>query len=347
MAEAPGIASGFAPWTQRLVETPPWSPLRLALAIAAALVLCLLAIEAAFDRFAVLASGPVHARGDFRLALVMIGMVAYLPGAFAYAVQGARRALEELAPAIRCTPTELAALREEAGRFEPRALRRAGLAGVGLMLLVPLATNLELDTWAVWLLPSEAVFHRLLLPGIGWFGARFVYAVLTESQRLSRIARERVAVDLLDLRPLAPLARQGLRQALLVAGLLSLLSLALIDRDVAPALWMVLACGLAASGSLSLAALALPVRGARAAIIAAKQAELERVDTDLRRAREGQAPAGRSLADLIAWRSLVAAVPEWPFDAPTLLRFALYLAIPLGSWLGGAVVDRLVDTLLG
>jgi predicted MFS family arabinose efflux permease len=39
-------------------------------------------------------------------------------------------------------------------------------------------------------------------------------------------------------------------------------------------------------------------------------------------------------------------VREWPVDASTLTRFALYLAIPVGSWLGGALVERLVNALL-
>ena len=43
---------------------------------------------------------------------------------------------------------------------------------------------------------------------------------------------------------------------------------------------------------------------------------------------------------------MVGAVPEWPLDAPTLRRFVLYLAIPFGSWLGGAVVERIVDLVL-
>mgnify|MGYP000099034232 CR=1 FL=1 len=37
---------------------------------------------------------------------------------------------------------------------------------------------------------------------------------------------------------------------------------------------------------------------------------------------------------------------EWPFDAPTLTRFFLYVAIPLGSWLGGALVERLLGAAL-
>jgi hypothetical protein len=39
-------------------------------------------------------------------------------------------------------------------------------------------------------------------------------------------------------------------------------------------------------------------------------------------------------------------VREWPFDAPTLTRFFLYVAIPLGSWVGGALVERLLGAAL-
>ena len=43
---------------------------------------------------------------------------------------------------------------------------------------------------------------------------------------------------------------------------------------------------------------------------------------------------------------LVESVREWPLGAPALLRFALYLLIPVGSWAGGAMVERAIDVLL-
>ena len=42
----------------------------------------------------------------------------------------------------------------------------------------------------------------------------------------------------------------------------------------------------------------------------------------------------------------IKSVREWPFDAPTLTRFFLYVAIPLGSWIGGALVERLLGAAL-
>jgi hypothetical protein len=40
-------------------------------------------------------------------------------------------------------------------------------------------------------------------------------------------------------------------------------------------------------------------------------------------------------------------VHEWPFDVSTLARFAAFLLLPLGSWLGGALVEYGVSRLLG
>jgi hypothetical protein len=79
-----------------------------------------------------------------------------------------------------------------------------------------------------------------------------------------------------------------------------------------------------------------------------KHAELARSTAQLRaRAAAGAREAPGSLADALAWRRHVEAVPDWPIDLPTLRRFMLYLAIPLGSWLGGALVDRLVERMAG
>ncbi|MCZ6783588.1 MAG: hypothetical protein O7G30_09800, partial [Proteobacteria bacterium] len=53
------------------------------------------------------------------------------------------------------------------------------------------------------------------------------------------------------------------------------------------------------------------------------------------------------LSDLLAYRAYVESLREWPFDTSTLVRFALYTLIPVGSWLGGALVERVVDAALG
>jgi len=54
-----------------------------------------------------------------------------------------------------------------------------------------------------------------------------------------------------------------------------------------------------------------------------------------------------SLADLLAYEGFLRQIPVWPFDQATWPRLALYLLLPFGSWLGGALLERLLDALLG
>lgn len=186
----------------------------------------------------------------------------------------------------------------------------------------------------------------MLLVWIGWFAGRFAYSVWVESKHVSQIGRERMEIDLLDLASVEPLIRYGLRQALITIGAFSLLALLFYDSEAAPNLiWFLSAMALSVL-LLASVGLLIPVRGVHDAIAREKARELARVNDQIRRARTGS-DALPSLADWIAYRSLVASVREWPVDAPTLRRFALYLALPLGSWLGGALVERLVDALLG
>ena len=50
---------------------------------------------------------------------------------------------------------------------------------------------------------------------VGWLGGRLVLSEFDAVRAYSRIGRESVEVDLLDLRPLAPFARKGQRTVLI------------------------------------------------------------------------------------------------------------------------------------
>lgn len=344
--------STVTPWTQRLAETPPWSPWRLAIAIAIALLALFFGVELVFDRFPILlGNGPADwtedAQLNARITLVMILLVAYLPAAFADGARGARCTIESILPSLRGTPAELAALRDEAGRYDAVRLRRAGWIGMGVAILIPFWIDRELAAWAIWSKTPEPLAQRAMLFPTGWLTARFLYSVTVEARRLSR-AGARMRVDLLDLRAFAPLTRQGLRYALLLLGLLSILLLYGYDYDKRGLMAVVGTSALLALGAAA-TALLMPLRGARRAIQSAKRAELDWCEAELHRARaalETGQPMARPLGHLLAWRNLVLAVHEWPLDAPTVRRFGLYLAIPLGSWLGGALVERVVDGVL-
>ncbi len=180
--------------------------------------------------------------------------------------------------------------------------------------------------------------------------ARTVYVEVEVARRLSRIGERFARVDLLDLAPLRPFARRGLRSVLLwvvLSVLLSLLFLAPWSSDPAAGF-------LGLVFVLASALLLLPAWGIHRRILAAKREELTRVRGVMRAWRQDLLESGAAgatapgrVADIVAYEARVASIPTWPFDLSTLVRFAFYVALGLGSWLGAAVVERFVNVALG
>lgn len=189
-----------------------------------------------------------------------------------------------------------------------------------------------------------------------WIVARRGTVYLIDSARLySRIGERYVAIDLLDLGPLSALTRHGLRIVLLLTIISAATVIVYTVGSAAPRglFLVVLLLGCFWNIPLAAAAFVFPVRGLRSQIRVRKAEELRRVREDIRRSRKLAAeagpesgPAGAKLPGLLAYMNQIESVREWPFDAPTLTRFFLYIAIPLGSWIGGALVERLLGAAL-
>lgn len=259
------------------------------------------------------------------------------------------RDLEDLRAALACSEPEFERLRGSLGQ--------AGARRLGLMLLSGALLGAAITFYpGIWVAGHPPGFAD---PELSWGLLRNAATLalaawacsfeIELARRFSRLGRDWVQVDLLDLEPLAPFVRRGLRTAfgcLLLVSLVVLLVRAVSKLDVL-ILFLLISCG------VGLSALLLPMRGAHVRMRAAKQAELARVRAAIRSERqalwqpnEAAAPGGSRLSQLLAYEARVERVREWPFDTPTLLRFSLYLALPLGSWLGGAIVERLLGAVL-
>jgi hypothetical protein len=289
---------------------------------------------------------------DARSVVLLTLVVAYLPLARRTVGRGGQANLAALRDALDWGPEGFdAALR----RF-PRASRRgAARAGAFGILCVPLTALLIDRDPSLYFQPGYwggAQFWEFGIGGaLGWALARLGYWITLDGRRFSTLAAEAREIDLLDPSALAPFARQGLLAALPGLILLSFLAFNLGDRGW---LWAILVLGGTAC-VWTLAAVLLPMRGIHARIRRAKADELARVNAAIRgdasalaeTAIAGRAHSGVGLADLIAYRRLVEEVPEWPLGRPLRARLVLYVALPLGSWLGGALVERLLDATLG
>lgn len=318
--------------------------------------------ELALGRLAAarLPGDPQTVVSDAIVAANHILCTAYLAAAFVHALRASERSFERVRPLLAAGSPPQGAV---AAFSERSVLVVAGLLGAGTSLFITLVgpgeVSLDPRFWT-----AEVAWHRVLAVAMGFLIFRLGALLLSQSIRLSRLAAGIREIDLLDLSPLAPFAQQGLMNALLLLGFVATYALFLVDLSY---LRLVVPISIVAGGVAGLGLL-LPLLGTRSRIRDAKQSELSWCRERIRQARrelgEGvalppqpapvrggaEARARRvrraRLDELVAWEARVESVREWPLDAAALQRFGLYLLIPLGSWSGGALVERLIDRML-
>jgi hypothetical protein len=339
--------------TRILVERV--SPIPLGFGISLSLIAILVASETLLGRwdmlivdenFDPLAREPTGILRDLRIAFVHCLLAGYLPAALLQVLRNGRRTVARLQGALDCTREECRRLADSI-RLSKRGMIMATLIGFAIALLPPFFVEPVPDrpwTPAEW--NVEVYWHRILGLVVGIGLALLAYAISAVSLRMSRIAQRLSRIDLLDLAPLAPFAQQGLSNALLLVGVLSVASLMMIEAGF---MMLMLIIG---SSTLVLAVLVLiaPVRGVQKRVRGAKQDELAWVSeqiSDLRAKFEGPPAGARSgeLADMVAYRSLIESIPEWPFTGSTYARLFVYALIPLASWGVGIVAEELIGRL--
>lgn len=344
----------WLPWTFRRILALPGSPL----AIGAGAALLLTALDLVWFNASGVWQGyhldgiPIwlHPYGsvNFTYAITLgFSVVATI-----YLVRGAARDLSRLGPALELAPRPLADLRRQVLSVPARSLR------VGTVVALAIAA---LDLWygftyvelgslnaasQVWIAIREIVCDLLIFRAFTW-------SVIV-ALRLSRLARERLHVRLFDLTTLRPFSQNGIRLALIWLCLWAIWVPALFmgpfEGDGLLAASMMLGVG----SALSIVAIAPPTLGPRRCLRDAKRAELARVREAIELDRsaaldpadpERNAAAAR-LPGLLAYEARVEGISESLLDARSLRRLGLYLLIPLASWVGGALIERLVDAAL-
>jgi hypothetical protein len=324
----------------RLFATPPLPPALWALLTFAAWSLG----SAVYCHFLDLPFWLIFAEID----LLQISIIAITPAATVWALRGAERDLRDLRPLLHAgsgpDDTDLGRL----FLLGHRTLSLIGAAGVAIALGLLFTPGSWQDGRPAMEHPNFA-WAALRSSALGWLVARTIGIELAVAWGFARLGERGVAVDWLEQRPLAPFARKGLRSVFLLLVYSVLFSLFLLEP------WgkVVAVPMLVLFPALCVAALLLPVSGVHRRLAAAKQAELARVDAALRAEAEAnlkpaaaQAAPSARLANLVAYRGLLDATGTWPFDLAVWLRFALYVSLGLGSWLGGALVERLLGAAL-
>lgn len=295
------------------------------------------------------AEGPPHLHPYTRLTLVVMAIGAFIWVMGRHAGRRDPETLARLQPLTEHSPAAFSELIQTSRAVDPARLRWSvlGTAALGL-LAIPATTSdplffLDLDAWdarLVWGIGANLVVFGVMGRGLYLMGA--------ERGAIARAVSAIRHIDLLDRSGLRPLAQIGLRRALVWAGGSSIASLVFLDVQVA---WPVV---LVLTGTLYVATRAFlsPVRAVHRRLREEKQSELPSVRERIAGVRKaalvgGPQSAVAELPGLLAYEARIEGVSEWPFDTPILLRFGALVILALGSWLGGALVERLLGAALG
>ncbi len=328
------------PLTLRVYDVLPGNPIWIGVGFAFGLLLLF------FVGRVLVEGGDNSTPDDLRVAITQILITAYSASAYAYLLMTARKTTQDLSTVAQHSP-QWQSIVDRAGKH-PRWILL--LVGAASYLIVGVAvTNVTTPApvnpwdWQNW--NYDIYWHRATTVFFVWWIGCFCHAIIVESARLSHLSDDVESLDLLELLPYQPLIRQGLTNALLVIGMVSVISLLGVESRYGPFLvgsWIIFVV-------LAWIGMILPLRGIRRKIKVAKNQELNWCSQSLKVARdELKSGAGQqqSISEIMAYRTMIENIRNWPFDNPTLVRFALYIMIPVGSWLGGAFVERGLDLFL-
>jgi len=283
----------------------------------------------------------VHLRTDFILALVS----AFTFGSCLATLGKATREFDRLRPILRLDTSRFDDYRF---RLVPnaRALFIAavigGSTGASLNLMPWIFSSAIRQSH-----PSLHSFPMMIL----LFGLLGMLALIThrQSQVFDEVGRRHVDLDLLDPEALSPFSAVGLMHAglwLVGSAISSLLASSTANVWVVLGVILVTTC----FGAVGLIA---PSRGLHEHIRTRKREELARIRDVIASERavlfsaDERSPVPPKMHAMLAYEARILAVRDWPFDTSTLSRFALFLLIPLVSWIGGALVERAVNAALG
>jgi hypothetical protein len=229
MAESQVERHSGLPRTIALFESIPLAPIWIGLLIAGLWfsVYLIYAYLVGWIDGARLLGDPLWKMPAFWFELIQAAMVGYAPTVTTYWLQGTVQDLHALRPALACSDTEFQAELKKLTGFERRPQVLAALVGVGIGLGTVFYPGIwfggrpalgdPLLTWGI--LRSVVLFSLVV---------HTVYVSIALTSRLSRTGEERAQVDLLDVTPLMPFARNGLREALLLMGCIVLTSVLLL-----------------------------------------------------------------------------------------------------------------------
>ncbi|MFT6434264.1 MAG: hypothetical protein ACJAVI_002312 [Candidatus Azotimanducaceae bacterium] len=325
--------------SHRLLGNLPVPPYITAIGVSVSCFIGFLLIAAESGLLADTLSGNVSS-SNLRASLTLMVMVGYLPVAHWYLRRWTANHISELKLKFD--------LPGEHGEPQELVLVLLGLLGVfafiGLFIILPNPPEFTLQPWK-WPLEFVAVFIAMSM--VGWFMGRFSYELVWSAIQMSRVARQLPAINLLEIECYRPFIHQGVHSTLLIVILISITAhLAANPGDsVVGAIVNVLTML-----ALAVTALVLPVWGVHLRLRDQKLKELrmlrEHIQVEQRKVVEATDETSNRLIGLLAMEVRIERVNDWPLDMGSFAKVGLYLLLGIGSWVGAALVERMLESAL-
>ena len=182
------------------------------------------------------------------------------------------------------------------------------------------------------------------------FFFQIVLILVRNSLMFSRLGRDLAAVDLINVAALTPFSRVGIRSVMVFAGGYAILPIAFTSGFEHLEGILV---SLVISLPIALFLLLVPMHAIRLRIREAKNAENQKILRAMRGDKSAvnemqidTGTSGMNISGLVMYRQMIDNISEWPVDAPGVIRFALYVVIPISAWIGAAAVENFVDSLM-
>jgi len=183
-----------------------------------------------------------------------------------------------------------------------------------------------------------------------WIVMTTVIGSLTNIARLfALLGRSSIKVNLLETRSLIPFARVAISSTLALIGALASFPLMFLDESIT---FLSMLPAVLATTVPMLGLFIMPLWPVHKLLLKAKEQELNIIDAELRNQTAYLiSPASdirlvEKIDPLLNYRREIAGVSTWPFDMGALTRLGLYLVIPPLTWIGAALIEKLLDLLV-
>jgi hypothetical protein len=285
---------------------------------------------------------PAYARSGRQItgtALMLIFLPAYFLSTAIVVRRHSLHLVEELRPQLPDSPAA-----EDAAVAIRGALRRSWLPATAIGFAAGLFNAPNIYAFTESTTPSIDIsisVGQMFL----WLLIAQVFGLRIEAARAFRRLGEVVHFDLFQLHRLKPLARSGLVDIMVITGALLISPLQSLDAEFR---WYNYGFALMVAIPGSITLLLWPLWSIHGRIRDEKEAQLSRINGWIQTANRATTPEDTlKLEMLLAHRDRVRAQRTWLLSTDVASRVFLYLIIPPLAWVGAAMVERLVDQLVG